>query len=442
MTRSPSSRPRTSTARKRTKKRSPAVLVLVTIVLMAASFSCGFGALTLQADIMRPVASSAPTVTFVVNAGDSATSVIDRLAQQKLIRNATVVKYYLKVTGANFKPATGSHQISASMTPDQIIHILSTPIPHIVVNIRVDDGSRLTEYADQIVKTATDPNLNKTPTPLSNFSKQDFLNMVVNGNNLDQFTKSYWFLKPWTTPPAYAALEGYLYPNTYQVYSDDSTATIIGKMLQAFGNELCPGADLSKVDDCKAHQKTITMPSNSSTATVPGAGKTMKVFDALDKYYGANGTDYAGALQKALIIGSIAEHEARSSQHRALVASTYYNDWKDLTADSHGYLAADPTEQYYLASQPGYTGDPWAPLAKSPAQLPTNPYNTYSGKTKGLPPSAISAPTETALYGAIFPPTTTFHFFFFACDNNNYYADTFAQIQALEAQHHINNGNC
>ncbi len=405
------------------------------------SFSCGFGALTVQADVMRPVASGAPTVTFVVNQGDSATTVIDELAQQKLIRNATVLKYYLKVTGANFQPATGSHQISASMTPDQIIHILSTPIPRIPVKIRVDDGSRLTEFADQIVATSQDTTLNPNPVPLSNFSKQDFLDMAVNGNNLDQFEKKYWFLKPWPKP-AYAALEGYLYPATYQVYSDDSTATIIDKMLQAFGEELCPNADLSSVTDCKAHQATITMPANGNNATVPGGGTKMGVFAALDKYYGANGTDYAGALQKALIIASIAEHEARSPQHRALVASTYYNDWKDLTADSRGYLAADPTEQYYLASQPGYTGNPWAPLAKSPAQLPNNPYNTYSGKTKGLPPSAISAPYETALYGAIYPPTTTYHFFFFACDNNNYYADTFAQIQALEAQYHINNGNC
>ncbi|HKD74231.1 MAG TPA: endolytic transglycosylase MltG, partial [Ktedonobacterales bacterium] len=338
MTRSPSSRPRTSSARKRTKKRSPAVVVLITVVLMIASFGCGFGALTVQADVMRPFASSAPKVTFIVNSGDSATSVIDRLAQQKFIRNATILKYYLKVTGANFKPAEGSHTISASMSPDQILQILGTPIPHIIVNIRVDDGSRLTEYADQIVASAADTNLNKTPAPLSNFSKQDFLDMVVNGNHLDQFTQKYWFLKPWTIPPAYAALEGYLYPNTYKVYSDDSTATIINKMLQAFGDELCPGADLSKMADCKSKQAIITMPSNGNNATVPGAGKTMGVFDALDKYYGANGTDYAGALQKALIIGSIAEHEARSPQHRALVASTYYNDWKDLTADSKGYL--------------------------------------------------------------------------------------------------------
>src|SRR5215469_14247124 len=163
MTRSPSSRPRTSSARKRTKKRSPAVVVLITVVLMIASFGCGFGALTVQADVMRPFASSAPKITFIVNSGDSATSVIDRLAQQKFIRNATILKYYLKVTGANFKPAEGSHTISASMSPDQILQILGTPIPHIIVNIRVDDGSRLTEYADQIVASAADTNLNKTP---------------------------------------------------------------------------------------------------------------------------------------------------------------------------------------------------------------------------------------------------------------------------------------
>ncbi len=410
------------------KGANPAVIV-VTLILMALAFSCGFGALTVQADLTQPVAAAgAPAQDFVVHGGDTINVIGTNLENQRLIRSALFFKLYLKIKGLTPNVEPGTYQISPSYSISRILQVFAAGAPQPFVRIQIQEGLRASQYADAIIASATDEKGNHTTLP--NFSAADFNSYAIQGKGFVGGA-AYWFVSPWKMPPAKAALEGYLAPNTYYVDPGSDALTIIKTLLNTFGEQLCPGtasdptAYIFDQTACKAHQATITLPTG-----VPGAGTTMGVFDALAKYYKGN-------LQNALIIASIAQREARTTKNFYLVASTYYNRWSQVNNPyTVGDLGADPTSQYSIGTNVKAGANPWAPLPASPSSMPaSDPYNTYLNK--GLPPSAISGPGQDALYGAIFPPTTSYVYFFYACNGNNYYESNPTDFQNDENKYGV-----
>jgi UPF0755 protein len=407
-----------------TKKLPPGVIVLATLLILL-SFACGFGAMVVQADLAQPVASgNVACSTFVVGQGDSANTIADHLQQLHLIRNSLIFKLYLKIKGATLKAQPGSYCLSPSMHLQDIINTLNTPPSAAFVSFTVQDSHRLLQFPADIVGSAVlhDPKAKDDgatgQAALPNFKASDFLNIAITTGTFPGI-ENFWYVKPWITGKghALAALEGYLAPNTYYVDPSSDATAIIKTMLTQLGEELCPGPSdaldeyIMDKAQCMANQAIITVP-----AGVPGAGKTMGVFDALKKYYTS---DPVTALQEALIIGSLTEREARSAKHFFLVASDYYDRYKKPiygTGGTEGYMDADVAEQYWL----GTTTNPWPTLAQLPSSSPNNPYNLYL--TTGLPPSAIAAPSTFALYGAMFPPDTGYYYFFYSnCDHTNHY---------------------
>jgi UPF0755 protein len=407
----------------------PGVIIL-TVILVLVAFACGFGALTVQADIAQPLASQgAPVRPFVVNNGDTINTIADNLEHQKFIRNALFLKIYLKVKGKTLTVDPGTYQLSASMTLDQIIAALQKPPAVLQYQFTVPEGERLTQYPDAILTSlkvvGSDGSGNTTPT-LPNFSKADFLKAAVQGQSIPDLDLSkYWFVKSWKVPPAYAALEGYLTPSTYDILPTATTGQIITTMLNGLVGLLCPGPsdNLTKYadseQDCQAHQATIT-PVAAPSGVQMTVGPAIGAMDALTKYYKGN-------FQEALTLASLTQREARSPGHFEAVASVYYNRWQETGAETVGTLGADPAEQYYLDSKSN-TSKPWGALPASPSSLPNNPYNLYL--TKGLPPSAIAGVGKSALYAALDPPKSNYLYFLFEKDCQNHYFTNGAAEQA------------
>ena len=405
----------------------PGVIVL-TVILVLVAFACGFGALTIQANIAQPLASQgAPVRPFVVNSGDTINTIADNLQQQKFIRNALFMKLYLKVKGKSPTVDPGTYQLSASMTLDQIIAALQKAPAVLQYQFTVPEGERLTQYPDAIVGSLklAGGSGNATLT-LPNFSKDDFLKAAVQGQSIqDLDLTKYWFVKAWKVPPAYAALEGFLTPSTYDILPTATTGQVITTMLNYTVSLLCPGPTSNPIQyadsqqDCQSHQATIT-PAAAPAGVQMTVGPAIGTMDALTKYYKGN-------FQEALILASLAQREARSPGHFEAVASVYYNRWQETSADTVGFLGADPAEQYYLDSKSG-TNKPWEPLPDAPSNLPNNPYNLYL--TKGLPPSAIAGAGKSALYAALDPPKSNYLYFLFEKDCQNHYFTNGAAEQA------------
>lgn len=134
---------------------------------------------------------------------------------------------------------------------------------------------------------------------------------------------------------------------------------------------------------------------------------------------------YSGMpTEEELILASIIEEEARSSEHMALVSSVYYNR---IAAGMS--LDADPTRDYvnnYI------TGNPLVANQTKYAPL----YNTY--RFSGLPAGPICNPSARAIYAAQHPAQTGYYYFFFSTDGNtNYYSETYEEHLAQIEEHGV-----
>lgn len=164
-------------------------------------------------------------------------------------------------------------------------------------------------------------------------------------------------------------MEGYLFPDTYEFYTNDDPVDVLRKMLNNYAAK-------------------SGMPSDET-----------------------------------LIIASIVEREARSSEEMAKVASVFYNrleqGWK---------LEADPTREYvndYI------TGNPLVADQSPYAAL----YNTY--KCAGLPAGPICCPGAAAIAAAMNPADTDYLYFFFGNDNQNHYSTTLEEHTAAMEQYGV-----
>jgi cell division protein YceG involved in septum cleavage len=415
------------------------IVALVAIVLLVG---CGIGGVVVLTDLNQPVADgNVACKSFTVNPGDSASTIIDHLEQANLIRNALIFKLYLKLNGKNINAQPGTYCISPSMHLGDIAAALNTPPNTAYVQFYVPEGDRLIQYPGDILASAVlhDPGKPddgaKGAKALPNFTASDFLNITVKTGTFSG-SDHYWYVQSWKAP-SLTKLEGYLSPNTYQVAAGADATAIIKTMLNGLGEQLCPGPsgaiDMYIFDkaQCMAHGATITVP-----ASIPGAGKAVDVFTALKKY----DADPVVALQKALIIGSLAQRESRTKNNFYEVASVYYDRYAYPNAEgTNGLLQGDPAEQYWL----GATGsNPWPNLVQAlngvgpgDPSVANNPYNLY--KTPGLPPSAIAGMSADALLGGIDPPNTGWFFFFHGCDGSNHYEKDYTTNLNDEAKYGV-----
>jgi UPF0755 protein len=113
-----------------------------------------------------------------------------------------------------------------------------------------------------------------------------------------------------------------------------------------------------------------------------------------------------------MAMASIVEREAVLDEERPFIASVYFNRW-----NSDWLLNADPTVQYGMASQPGWTGEWWPQLTPEDYQAVVSPYNTYLNL--GLPPSPICSPGLLSIEAAAYPADTDFFYFLADCTKND-----------------------
>ncbi len=172
-------------------------------------------------------------------------------------------------------------------------------------------------------------------------------------------------------------LEGFLFPDTYQVVEPIKLSALVGDQLKAFKQHF------SKLDLRYARSRHLTP------------------YDVL-------------------IIASLIEGEAATKRDRPLVASVIYNRLADGMA-----LQLDSTTRFA-------TGNLTKPLTVS--QLHSrSPYNTRTHT--GLPPGPIDSPGMAALQAAAHPAHTHYLFFFTKpCTDKAVFASTYAQFLAQGSQ--------
>ena len=173
--------------------------------------------------------------------------------------------------------------------------------------------------------------------------------------------------------PGDQSLEGYLFPDTYQIAPSTTAADLVRRMLRRF--------DEVVGDDIRA--------------AAAARGMT---------------------LHQAITLATIIEREAVLDEERPLISGVFHN-----RLDRGIPLQADPTAQYAIGqTAPG--GRWWKPdLTVEDLRVPS-PYNTYV--TTGLPPGPIANPGLKSIQAAVNPATTDYLFFVARGDGAHAFAET------------------
>jgi UPF0755 protein len=160
--------------------------------------------------------------------------------------------------------------------------------------------------------------------------------------------------------PQAASLEGYLFPNTYQLTRTQSMHDIAAEMVKQF----------------------------RQVATQVGL---------ID--HGPTPETNAGAVQRTVTLASIIEKETAVAEERPEVASVYINRMANRVP-----LQADPCVIYAELLAGTYGGA----LHHTDMQFDSQ-YNTY--RHAGLPPGPIANPGKGSLLAAMHPANTRFYYF-------------------------------
>ena len=289
--------------------------------------------------------NDATPIEFVVNNSDSASLVASKLVKAGgegaagIVSNPTVFKIYVDFVGKANKLQPGTYILSRNMTIPQIVDILCDGVatqPREVLQFRVQEGHTVSGvlYALSSAGALVDP---KAFEDMCNdheaFNKFDFVNQVIQSENASD--RDY-------------LLEGYLFPDTYEIYNDASPSTIINKMLVRF-NEIFTDEYIDRVNELNM------------------------------------------TIDEVITLASLIEREAREDEDFAKVSAVFHNRLK-----AGQKLESCASMQYVLKTNKYvYTASELATLS---------PYNTYLNA--GLPAGPIGNPGKRAIEAALYPNKT------------------------------------
>ncbi len=311
-------------------------LALAVIILLITFFS-------LKHNYFDPVDRNDGTpVRVEIPSGSSLSTIADILYEHGIIRNTGVFKVYVDFNDMSSKMKAGTYDLSRDMTLDDVIGILGTGTSNIsVTTFTATEGMTITDIAEMFVETGILDD------------SQDFLDICESGVGVDALTFDVFTAdgqattdearEQYTTGVKYL-LEGYLFPDTYEIFINSAPETIINKMLNRF-------QDIYSAD------------------------------------YLARTQELGMTINDVVTLASIIEREGKPQ------------DFKKISAVFHNRIKQDDklqscaTVQYVIGVKKyQFTSEELAVVS---------PYNTYV--VAGLPIAPISNPGKQAIEAALYP---------------------------------------
>ena len=270
---------------------------------------------------------------FTVESGSSLTRVSNALEAQGLIKNRSVFKYYCDFAGMGQKIQAGDYLIGKNMSMLEIAQLLTTGDGKpMTMNITVIPGWDVETIAAMLVEKGA---LNGADA---------FLALCKSGAGVEDYYFVRDALSDKDAGKRKYLLEGYLSPNTYEIYTSSEPLAILKKLLD----------------------------------------QTDKVFGYV---WQERAAELGISMDDALTLASLIEKEAKSA------------DFKNVSAVFHNRLKAgmplqsDVTIHYLLSER--------RMALRNDDLAIDSPYNTY--KYKGLPPGPICSPSAAAIEAALYP---------------------------------------
>ncbi len=323
------------------KRRKIIKLSFISVIIIFLSF------ILFMVTSLAPVSKDEKFVRFTVLSGESKFDIIDNLKKEEVIKNSLALKAYILLDFS--KPLqAGNYYMDTSKGAVYILEKIQNgeteDMKRETVTITFVDGERLTAYAKRIAEKF-------------DFEYNEVIEVMNDKTYLKELIGKYNVLgDELLNDDLYYPLEGYLYPDTYEFYSDASIKDIIEKMISNL--EIKISAEKNVIDESKH------------------------------------------SIHELLTMASIAQLEANNKSDRVDVAQVIYN-----RLDAHMTLGMDVTTYYGSKAEMG------TELTKSQLN-DKNAYNTRAADFFGLPVGPICNPTFSSIMAVLYPSEGNYLYFF------------------------------
>ncbi len=297
------------------------------------------------------------SAVVIVTEDDSLSDIAGKLKDEGIIKYPLLFKIYGGLSHAKNKIDPGTYELKADLDYRAIVYAMrSNSSFRATVWVTIPEGMEL----KQIFALLDKNNVCKTAELAQAASDFDF---------------SYSFIK--ALPKGEKRLEGYLFPDTYEFYINESASSALGKMLSTFDSKL--------------------------TAQLRQRAE-----------------DLGMSLHQAVILASLIEKEAANDEERPVISSVIHNR---LKSKKYPYLQIDAAIQYALPERKEV-------LSIEDTKI-DSPYNTYTNK--GLPVGPIASPGAASIKAALYPSETSYYFYALGLDGKHKFSKTMAEHEAFLA---------
>jgi UPF0755 protein len=323
-------------------------------------FVAGFVRDDLGDALTRPVGSDATKTTFVVNSGDDPESLAPRLFADGYVTSERAFLYLALTTGLGDQLQAGSFVLRKNMTAAEVVAaLINDRVDVTIVQVLFREGLRIEQMTAllQTKETSIDP--------------REFYELAKNPPA--ELLADY----AWLDLPEGASLEGFLYPDTYEI---------------------------------------VTVSDGASTPVTTAEALIRMLLDRFLEVVGEERMDVPASrgmsFYEIVTLASIVEHEAAVDAERARIAGVYQNRLDGLDG-APPILNADPTVKYAVDTM-ALDDLPfeqwqdyffWEVPSGAMADVQVDPslqgYQTY--QVAGLIPGPISTPSLASIDAALEP---------------------------------------
>lgn len=326
-------------------KKLTAVLVIVLMALAAYVFVNNYINESLEA-VDR---NDETKIVVEIPSGSTTNDIAEILFDNDLIKNTLTFKYHAEKTESDAKLKAGSFVLSKNMDADDILKaLIKGGASGNTANITVIEGLTLEDAAKSISEQL-------------GLSYDALLEKM---NNAQLYRESFEFLKE---NPEIESLQGYLMPDTYNVYINSDEDDIIKIMLSQFddfyGEEIKPRMEKSKL-----------------------------------------------SFLEVINLASIVEKEALLDEERDEVAAVFLN-------------RIDIDMKLQSCATVNYAHGVWKERLTLDDIAIDSPYNTYV--IKGLPPSPINSPGRISIIAVLEPADVDYLYFVAKGDGSHYFSNNY-----------------
>jgi UPF0755 protein len=320
-----------------------------------------------QAELNQPAGDDPTAVTFVVESGETAAEVAMRLEEEGLVVNGEVFRRFMTYQGLDVSLEAGTYSLRSSMTMHEIAEALQHGGSG-AVRVTIPEGWRMEQVGWLLEQQG-----------------------LMRSDDFVSYAQTAQYDYPWLAErPSGSSLEGFLFPDTYELAVDATPKTVVDLMLATFDARVAP--------------------------EIEGRLAGKEIFDlALSDYRPMTTFD-------VMILASIIEREAVVPEERPIIASVYFNRLDPAYVEETALrLSSDPTIQYAKGYDPD-TGNWWNPMSPGEGQTLDSPYNTF--KVQGLPPGPICSPGLASILAVLNPADTDYLYFQAVGDGSHVFAAT------------------